>query len=339
MACVSKSRRILSIGYAKNIHLVTLNSNRFFSEYQDYDDVCSSYDAIRRAVAVDKIDNTFELMYSRNYTPVSTRFNIDTISTFGDSYTFEHFKSDLRVLDAGCGTGNYIKVLYDLGIGFIEGIDFSQGMLNKCVEKFESIQTNVLEGQSIRLYPGDLNEPLPYKPQSFDAILLTQVLHHMVNDVDEVDLENIENALQHCYDLLNDKAPLIITTSTPTQLKYGYWFAQFFPRAVTEMCEKHADLEWWYTILTSIGFNEIHSYRIMDFHATSDYLDISGIFDADWRKCDSLFGLVTDFELKNAQREIKQILCDEERTEEFLKECEVSRNNVGHSIALIAFKE
>eukprot|EP00483_Globobulimina_turgida_P005497 UN05507 len=214
-------------------------------------------------------------MFSRNYIPVASRFNCDTISTFGDSYNLEHFKSDLSVLDAGCGTGNYIKALYDLGVGYIEGMDMSDGMLSKCVEKFECIQTNVLDCQSIRLCPGDLNEPFPYKLNSFDAVLLIQVLHHVVNNIDDddVDLENIENVLTNCHDLLNEGGAVIIITSTPTQLEFGYWFAQFFPRAINEMCEKHANLEWWYNTLKNTGFDEIHSCRIMDVPATSDYLD------------------------------------------------------------------
>ena len=322
----------------KQLSSIVLSSKRLFSEIQDYDEACSSYDRMRRAVAVDKIDNTLQLMYSRDYIPISTCFNNNTMNTLGNSYTFDHFKQDLCVLDAGCGTGNYIKALYDLGVGCIHGMDISEGMLSKCVEKFKNIDTNVLNSQSIKLLPGDLNEAFPYKSKMFDVVLLTQVLHHVVNNEYDEDLENIDIVIKNCYNLLNEGSALIITTSTPGQLKYGYWFAKFFPRAIDEMIEKHGDLEWWFNKLRQCGFDDIHSYRIMDFHATTDYLNINGIFDDEWRKCDSLFGLITDLELKTAQHQIRKILSDKNKKNQFLTECEELRENFGHSMALIAFK-
>ena len=37
--------------------------------------------------------------------------------------------SEIRVLDAGCGTGNYAKELLDAGVGHVDMLDASNGML------------------------------------------------------------------------------------------------------------------------------------------------------------------------------------------------------------------
>ena len=299
---------------------------------------------MRRAVAVDKIDKTLQLMHSRNYIPIASPFDAETISHLDEEYTFNDFKKDVHCLDAGCGTGNYIKALYELGVGNIQGMDISEGMISKCLEKFKDINTNILDSQSIKLHPGfNLNETFPFKSESFDMVLMTQVLHHVVDTnggPKEKELQSIEKVIENAHDILQSEGALFITTSTPSQLEHGSWFAQFFPRAVDEMIAKHADLEWWENVLRNHGFDDVRTHRIIESHViTSDYLDIEGIFDAEWRKCDSLFGLITDGELKDAQCQVKEIINDEEKKVEFLRECENSRKEVGNSVALIAFKQ
>ena len=67
---------------------------------------------------------------------------------------------DIQILDAGCGSGLVGIELLKKGFTRIVGVDFSQSMLNL-------IPKNIY--QSIKLM--DLNEPLIYKNNSFDAII------------------------------------------------------------------------------------------------------------------------------------------------------------------------
>jgi ubiquinone/menaquinone biosynthesis C-methylase UbiE len=66
-----------------------------------------------------------------------------------------------KVLDAGCGTGLVGEILYKNNFNHIEGVDFSQEMLDVANQK------NIY--QSLKLV--DLTKELDYEDNSFDAIV------------------------------------------------------------------------------------------------------------------------------------------------------------------------
>ena len=68
--------------------------------------------------------------------------------------------SDLRVLDAGCGTGLVGSLLKGAGVPNITGIDYSSGMLAKAQEK------RVYDA----LHMMDMNQTLELASNSFDAV-------------------------------------------------------------------------------------------------------------------------------------------------------------------------
>lgn len=73
-----------------------------------------------------------------------------------------------RILDLGCGDGN-VSQLY-LSKGKVTGLDISQTALNMAKKK----------GLSTLLH--DLNKlPLPFSNNSFDVIILTDVLEHVID--------------------------------------------------------------------------------------------------------------------------------------------------------------
>ena len=69
--------------------------------------------------------------------------------------------TESTVLDAGCGTGLVGEILYKNNFRNIEGVDFSQEMLNIAHQK------NIY--QSLKLV--DLTKKLDYENDSFDAII------------------------------------------------------------------------------------------------------------------------------------------------------------------------
>ena len=91
---------------------------------------------------------------------------VEVIGYVGHSITTELLlkyvdNSKSKILDAGCGTGLVGEILFEKNFNNIFGIDFSQTMLDKALEK------NVY--QSLGLV--DLTKKLTFKDNTFDAIV------------------------------------------------------------------------------------------------------------------------------------------------------------------------
>lgn len=75
-----------------------------------------------------------------------------------------------RVLDAGCGTGAYLRMLHS-GRSVPIGLDLSLGMLRKARQ--------MVPGVSVA--QADLNRAFPVRPGIFDAVISTLVSEHLTN--------------------------------------------------------------------------------------------------------------------------------------------------------------
>jgi len=75
-----------------------------------------------------------------------------------------------RVLDAGCGTGAYLRMI-DSAHSVPIGLDLSPGMLR--------IARQTTPG--VRVVQADLNRPFPVGPGRFDAVISTLVSEHLTN--------------------------------------------------------------------------------------------------------------------------------------------------------------
>lgn len=74
----------------------------------------------------------------------------------------------VTVLDAGCGTGLVGAALAERGVGVIDGVDVSPGMLERARAT----------GAYRSLEPADLTRPLPTPADSYDAVVCVGTLTH-----------------------------------------------------------------------------------------------------------------------------------------------------------------
>jgi len=81
----------------------------------------------------------------------------------------------LRVLDCGCGAGDYVRALSGLGADSW-GIEYSEEKL-EAARRSESWDTT----RADQIQQGDL-EKLPFESDSFDIALLNEVLEHVPDD-------------------------------------------------------------------------------------------------------------------------------------------------------------
>lgn len=81
---------------------------------------------------------------------------------------------DGQLLDAGCGTGNFLQEISRLPLKRIVGLDSSPAMLGRARKKLRGLR-------SITLQQGDLNHPLPFAERSFDGVICINVLYSTKN--------------------------------------------------------------------------------------------------------------------------------------------------------------
>lgn len=118
-----------------------------------------------------------------------------------------NLEKEEKILDIGCGTGNYTIALSEKGIDFT-GIEPSEKMLNKAKSKSENV--NWIIGNA---------ENLPFENESFDKAIATLTIHHW---------GNLEKGFSEIFRILKTEGTLLIFTSTSEQME-NYWLKHYFP--------------------------------------------------------------------------------------------------------------
>lgn len=80
----------------------------------------------------------------------------------------KYIKINYRILDGGCATGGFMNFLSQSGFNNLFGIDFSRKYID------------VAKKQGLKVKLGSV-ENIPYKSNSFDLVVIDQVLEHLIN--------------------------------------------------------------------------------------------------------------------------------------------------------------
>ena len=81
--------------------------------------------------------------------------------------------AEVTLLDAGCGSGNYAQTVLP-HVRRVEAIDTSDGMLEVAAAKLAAAES----AGKIRFQRASI-EQLPFDDETFDAVMINQVLHHL----------------------------------------------------------------------------------------------------------------------------------------------------------------
>lgn len=126
------------------------------------------------------------------------------------------------VLDAGCGTGRYLEALQRHHPRLIVGIDFISGMIKKARKKNNF--ASVVHFQVAQL------EWLPLRDESFDFVLCTLVLGHIVD---------LESAVAELSRVLRRNGSMIISCFHPYGQLLG-WVRTFRPNNSSKWSRRYA---------------------------------------------------------------------------------------------------
>lgn len=132
-------------------------------------------------------------------------------------------KKPLKVLDFGCGTGNYIKAMRENTCYDVYGVE-------PCEEMIAYAITN---NPHITIKKGN-HEAIPYPDNYFDYVYMTNVVHHV---------DNLPLMYKEIYRVLKPTGILCICTESRWQLLSKYWI-RYFPSIIVK------DLQRFPSILT-----------------------------------------------------------------------------------------
>lgn len=170
---------------------------------------------------VKRLEHAFWNQYARFYDNLSKYFlpYQALVVEVCDHVEHNSNRQPLRILDAGCGTGNYTWELTRRG-NHVIGIDNSPVMLDHAEAKRKT------DAHYPDFRQHDLATPLPFDPNSFDAALCVHVLYTMQNP--RAFLQQLRTVVhqQGCVVLVTLQRPVDLIGSITDSLKVDGWRAK-----------------------------------------------------------------------------------------------------------------
>ena len=194
------------------------------SAYEFYDATSSHYDQTRRPVGVSIVRKGLRCAPS----PAGQR----------------------RVLDAGCGTGNYLPPLLP-DVARIEAVDMNRSMLAQAASKSRA----ACDWEKVRFREASVLA-LPFDAGAFDAVMANQMLHHLPDRPDD-GFPLLYTAVREFARVLKPNGILIINTSSQAQCRDGFWFYRLIPEAAEAIGRRFAPIPLLSAAIREAGFDLI----------------------------------------------------------------------------------
>ncbi len=245
------------------------------SRYEDYHAVSEAYDETR--------------------SPIGTEILLTCLATA------DRPLPELRLLDAGCGTGAYSRAMI-AHVGRIEAVDLNEGMLSVARAKLAQEQA----AGRIALHRASI-DALPFGDESFDAAMINQVLHHLEDGSDPT-FPGHARVIAEMQRVLRPGGVLVINMCTHRQLGDGFWYYDLVPEAREACVRRHIPVETLETILVDAGF-ELRATQVpLDAVMQGDaYFDMTGPLKESWRKGDSFWALAPPDQIAAAEARVREL--------------------------------
>lgn len=150
-----------------------------------------------------------------------------------------HFENCRRVVDIGCGRGEFLTLLRDAGVPAY-GVDSDEGMVEAVQEEGIEVVLDDAFSHLSGLEPGEV-----------DGIFCSQVAEHL-------DTPQLLALLEICLRKLAPGGPIVMETPNPETLSI---FARFFYTDLTHVRPIHPDALRW--AMEAVGFEAVHIERVM----------------------------------------------------------------------------
>lgn len=234
-----------------------------------------------------------------------------------------------RVLDAGCGTGNYAAALLD-HVDHVAAVDLNTQMLDVARTKLG----NALADGRIEFHCGSITE-LPFADASFDGVMVNQVLHHLADDRHE-GFPLHRRVVAEFARVLKPGGGLVVNTCSMDQLRQGFWYYALIPEEARAMRERHVPIEDLEHMLVQSGLRARGRFVPLDAVLQGEaYFDPHGPLDRAWRNGDSIWSTVPPERLREVEARIR--LLDEcGELQPFVSEHDTARQRLGQMTFVFA---
>lgn len=152
-----------------------------------------------------------------------------------------------RILDIGCGTGNYTIAMSNCGFR-MSGLDISDVMLNSAKQK----NTNVEWCESNA-------ECIPFDSDTFDGCMCTLACHHF---------KNLSAAFSEVYRVLK-QGRFVILSCSHKQIR-NYWLYKYFPNELERITTYMPDID---IVVDSLCSSKFKILRVDPYYITSKLKD------------------------------------------------------------------
>jgi len=178
----------------------------------------------------------------------------------------KYVKKDANILDYGCGYGRTANELMNNGYANLTGIDFSEGMIERAKKEKSTIEFRVVK-----------NNVLPFKDNSFDAVLLLAVLTCVINnDEQENIIKEIKRVLKtegiiYINDFLLNTDPRNLRRYEKFKEKYdcygvfeldeGATLRHFDEKRIRELTNRFKQIEYKKVVYTTMNGNKSNGFN------------------------------------------------------------------------------
>ena len=289
------------------------------STYENYSSTSQHYDIGRVAVGGSLISRLLQDL-------ITKRSDIHNIS-------------QLKILDVGCGTGNYLTLLHKMGCRCIVGVEVNNGMLAKCNKKLVKQQ---ISNDVILMQGNVLN--LPFVDETFDAILANQMLHHVDTNETRINKDycNAKQAIREMCRVLTSNNGILLINECRYEQGSSLWWHNFTLK-INNFNKNYKlsvpNTEWFQNVLNKNGFKvEIHDICEDMIEPLKLLNDPNMVLDPKRRAMTSGWSLMNEKELEKVVLMVKEISQDKEKWNKFLKENQKRKQIYGTTTYYVGHK-
>lgn len=160
------------------------------------------------------------------------------------------FDNDLMILDAGCGTGDHIKQVWDRGFRNIYGIDISASQINKAKLKNPFLAEKIIQGDILSR---------SFSAENFHVSYSINAIHHLPTAGNQLE------AMNNLINITKTGGLIIIHEMNIQNPIFNFYLRRIFPkiRKIDTGCDELFLKPHFFYALTNVKVIDLKYYTFM----------------------------------------------------------------------------